>query len=290
MSCPSDVIVTEIGCNVITVATPGPQGPTGPMGNPGVTGPTGAAAGPTGPTGAPGPSSAPIYNNEIAATVPSGDTDNFSPFGYVPGTTNVLVLTPTDDTSTLQGLSATGTPNGFSLLMLNVSETIPMSLLSQSSGTPANQFANSYNAPLVLPPLGATLLVYFTGYGWQIVDVGGEGGANVVAYSTAIAATLTGGSTDWGASPPAGFSSDVTNQIAVTLSADSILDGLLAATTSGFSVLIINLSAVYYIEFAHQSASLAANQFNCQNASPSTIGPFGSATASWVPTQGWFFT
>ena len=98
MSTPAtQVFIGTTQTDVITVQTPGPQGPTGPLGNPGPTGPFG---GPTGPTGPAPTGIAPVYDSQVIATLPSGLTDNYSPFGYVPGVTDCLILTPTDATST----------------------------------------------------------------------------------------------------------------------------------------------------------------------------------------------
>lgn len=51
MSCSASVIVTELGCNVIEVATPGPQGIAGPAGSGSYTTPTTVAALPASPQG-----------------------------------------------------------------------------------------------------------------------------------------------------------------------------------------------------------------------------------------------
>jgi hypothetical protein len=164
MSTPqSQVFIGTTQTNVITVNTPGPQGPTGPLGNPGPTGPGGGPTGPTGPSGA---SLAPTYGNQLFAAVPSGNSDSFSPFGYVPGTTDMLIVMPTDDTSTLLGLAASGVPNGFSLVMFNASPSIDMMIESSSSSTPANQFVCAENSTVLLEAYSKVILVYLTGYGW----------------------------------------------------------------------------------------------------------------------------
>jgi len=164
-TCDTQVLVSNTQCNVIEVCTPGPQGPTGPMGNPGPTGPLG---GPTGPTGPPGSSSAgSLFNNVITANVPSGNSDSFSPFGYVGGTTNALYLTPTDSTSTLLGLSSLGVPLGFALFIWNQSPTIYLTINNQASGTPANQFACAGNSNVALPPFAHAIIVY-VGTQWAV--------------------------------------------------------------------------------------------------------------------------
>jgi len=164
MSTPQNqVFLGTTQTNVITVNTPGPQGPTGPLGNPG---PTGPASGPTGPTGPTGASQAPVYSNTLVATLPSGDSDNFSPFGYVPGVTDFLILMPTDDTSTLLGLAAGGVPNGFSLVMFNGTPSIDMKIESSASSTPANQLVCAENSTALLEGYAKVILVYLTGVGW----------------------------------------------------------------------------------------------------------------------------
>jgi len=140
----------------------GPTGPTGPtgVGAIGPTGPTGTNAGPTGPTG---PVSSFIFNQQVTATLPSGDSDNYAPTGYVPGTTNCLILTPTDGTSALDGLVATGVPNGFPMLIWNASSTISMTFNDENSSTPANQFVCPGAAPATLLPFAKVLVTYLGG-------------------------------------------------------------------------------------------------------------------------------
>jgi hypothetical protein len=159
-TCETQVFIPTNQCDVIEVCTPGPQGPTGPMGNPG---PTGPGSGATGPTGPPGPSSAPVFNVSLAVNVPSGNSDSFSPFGYVGGTTNAMLLTPTDGTSTLLGISAVGVTSGFTLFIWNASATVNLTFANQASSTPTNTFACSGNTNFVLPPFGSVSLVYLGG-------------------------------------------------------------------------------------------------------------------------------
>jgi hypothetical protein len=137
----------------------GPSGPgvTGPTG-PGITGPTGPAGGATGPTGPQGPGSA--FNSQVTATLASGVTDNYSPAGYTGGTTNCLILTPTDGTSTLAGLSASGVTSGYQLIIWNASSTIAFTFENQASGTPANQFACPGAGSVSLGPFTKVLAVY----------------------------------------------------------------------------------------------------------------------------------
>jgi hypothetical protein len=103
------------------------------------------------------------FNRPVTATVPSGVTDNYAPVGYAPGTTNMLILTPTDGTSTLSGLVSAGAVNGFSLLIWNASATLPLKFNNQASGTPANTFACPGAGVVSLPPFAKVLLVYIGG-------------------------------------------------------------------------------------------------------------------------------
>ncbi len=171
MSTPdTQVFVGTTQTNVVTVATPGPQGPTGPLGNPGPTGPFG---GPTGPTGPYAPFSPPAFTDQVIAVLPPGITDNYAPFGYVPGATDCLALTPTNATSTLAGISAIGITSGFSLLLINTSTTTPITLLSSQSSTPlVNELNFANNTNVIMPPLAQTILTWILGIGWMGVGMG----------------------------------------------------------------------------------------------------------------------
>jgi hypothetical protein len=94
-----------------------------------------------------------------------------------------LILYPTDATSTLAGLSAIGVSAGFGLLIVNPSATIPITLLSQQSSTPAvNDFIFPSNGNIILPPLSQTPLAWLTGEGW-----GGNGSSSITQfYGTGI--------------------------------------------------------------------------------------------------------
>jgi hypothetical protein len=198
--------------NVVTVQTPGPQGPTGPLGN---AGPTGPASGPTGPTGPLAPPGPPAFTSPITATVPTGTTDSFAPFGYVAGATNALLLGPADATSTLSGLSALGVIQGFSILLVNTSATLPIAILSQASGTPANDFVGLNNSNQNLPPLSQTQAVYVTGLGWML--------------SASSTSTQLIGSSSSAATAPEGFTEGVL-----------ILDGIATTFALTFPVAFTN--------------------------------------------------
>jgi hypothetical protein len=105
----------------------------------------------------------------------------------VPGVTDALILTPTDGTSTLLGLAGVGAPNGFTILILNASSSIPFNIESQSSTTAANQFVTANNATVVVPPFFEGTLTYFTGYGWAV--------SNFPSYSTQLITSGGGAAT-----------------------------------------------------------------------------------------------
>lgn len=116
--------------------TAGTAGPTGPSGGPqGPTGPTGPSTGATGPTGPAGPALASV------SAAPATSQNNYSPTGYVAGTTNRLLLTPSAAV-TITGLVASGVPDNWTVLIFNASttQTVTFANLSGSSTT-ANQFA-----------------------------------------------------------------------------------------------------------------------------------------------------
>jgi hypothetical protein len=167
--CQPQVTISNTQCDVIEVCSPGPQGPTGPIGQPGPTGPSGT--GPTGPTGPAGPGGGGggglLFNQQVTATVPSGATDSYSPVGYVGGTTNCLILTPTDYTSALAGLDSTNVPNGYPLAILNASPTFRLQFINQSSGIPANNFLCPNSGNAVLSPQSTVILIYIGGQ-WTI--------------------------------------------------------------------------------------------------------------------------
>ena len=82
--------------------------------------------------------------------------NNYSPAGYVGGTTNRLLITPTSGGSTCTGLSASGVPDGWEVVLYNVSATIQITFPNASgSSSAANQF--------LCPGAGAVVLDVQTG-------------------------------------------------------------------------------------------------------------------------------
>lgn len=250
MSTPQNqVFLGTTQTNVLTVNSPGPQGPTGPMGNPGPTGPNN---GPTGPTGPPGEGLAPVFNQSITASLPSGISDSFSPFGYEGGTTNVLILTGTDTTTALAGISAFGVPAGYTLVVWNDSTTLPITLLNQSSGTPANTFACVGNETQVIPPLGRVILIYLDSQ-WTVGATGLSGLGPSVAYSPSSGTVDPGtGITNFCA---------LTGRLNVTLSGNTVFLGLPAGAFDGQQVVIAVVGGNYTLTLDVFNAGTAGAQF-----------------------------
>jgi hypothetical protein len=212
MSTPAtQVFVGTTQTNVIEVQTPGPQGPMGPMGNPGPPGPAGGPPGPPGPAGIPSP---PAFAVQVTAVIPSGIQDSFSPFGYVGGTTNALLLTPTDATSGLRGLSAFGVTPGYTIIIVNQSLTFPITILPAASSTPANNFFTPNSEIVSLAPNTITQLIYVTGDGWAltgssvlttVVTGAGTGIATVVGSYLDSRVVLDGVATTFALTFPTAF-------------------------------------------------------------------------------------
>lgn len=155
-------------------STTGPTGPTGPASGPtgptgpSVTGPTGPSgtgpngptgptgAGPTGPTGPGGVATLSSVSASVAASV-----NNYSPVGYVAGTTNRLLLTPNTGGSTITGLLAA--PDGWQILIWNPSSTDSLIFAHLSgSSTSTNQFACPGASPAYLGPYSAVTIAYIS--------------------------------------------------------------------------------------------------------------------------------
>lgn len=114
-------------------------------------------------------------------------------------------------------------------------------------------------------------------------------GQNKINFANQLIVGLAAGSQDFGASPPIGYVQNTTNQLILNAnSGDSTLAGLLAGQ-SGFSLLIFNSATVGNIIFAHQQASLAANQFTCPQGQAAILPPFTGVIISYVNSIGWIF-
>jgi len=154
-ACQTQVIVSPSQCNVIEVCTPGPQGPTGPMGNPGIPGPTGPG---------PGGSGSVVYNSVLYVTLAAGvqDLGAMPPVGYYQNLTNLLVLTPNAAGSTISGLLG-ATQNGFSILMVNTSATIPIFFEVNSASSSSNSFNGTGTVGILA---SGTTASWLSSYGW----------------------------------------------------------------------------------------------------------------------------
>lgn len=112
-------------------------------------------------------------------------------------------------------------------------------------------------------------------------------GLRSLSAVNSISATLASGSTDLGASPPAGYAAGTTNRLILTPNAaGSTLLGLLAAG-DGFQLLIYNASTTAQITFAHQSAGNSANQFTCPLGVSYVVQPFADQLIKYIAGVGW---
>jgi hypothetical protein len=133
--------------------------PTGPTGTLGPTGPTGASI--TGPTGANGPTGPSLSSLASVAAAMATSVNNYSPASYVGGTTNRLLITPTAGGSTITGLSATSVPDGWQVVLYNVSATITITFSNASgSSSAANQFLCPGAVSASLGPQTAAIVQY----------------------------------------------------------------------------------------------------------------------------------
>ena len=248
-TCETQVLISSTQCNVIEVCTPGPQGPTGPLGNPGPTGPAGGPTGPTGPPNIPGP---PEFTVILPATIPSGINDSFSPFGYVGGSTNALLLTGTDYTSGLAGISAFNVPAGFTLVLWNASTTLPITLLNQASASAPNEFSCSNNGTQIIPPLGRVMLTYLDNQ-WVVGPSGVSGVGPSLAYAP------FSGTVDPGTGIT-GFSG-LTGRLNVTLAGNTTFVGFPAGAYDGMPLTVLIVGGNYTLTFSPRNASTAGAQF-----------------------------
>jgi hypothetical protein len=114
-----------------------------------------------------GGGSAPVYGNAVSvASLAAGSYNNYSPPGYLAGTTNYLSITPTGNV-TLTGLVAPA--YAWSIYVYNAAAltyTITLSNLSASSAA-GNQFACPQAQPLALPPQTGAVLLCPAGGPWS---------------------------------------------------------------------------------------------------------------------------
>jgi hypothetical protein len=117
-----------------------------------------------------GGGSTPTFASSVTDATPGSADNNYSPAGYVGGTTNSLLVTAAVGGTTLTGLSATGVVNGWTILLKNMSATDAITLTNQDAGsTAANRFDNTNSVSWSIAPRAAQLLTYITGVGWSPV-------------------------------------------------------------------------------------------------------------------------
>jgi hypothetical protein len=125
--------------------------------------------GPTGPTGASGGGGSGALHS-ISVTIASGTTDwgASPPSGWVTNTTNRVLVTPTDDTSTLIGMPACN--DGFQVRVIVVSSSLSVDYENASAGTPANNFLTSGAGTVTaIPQKGITWEYVGASTGWMAV-------------------------------------------------------------------------------------------------------------------------
>lgn len=105
-----------------------------------------------------GGGTAPVFTNSVTATLAASQND-YSPTGYVAGTTNRMLLAAASGGSTITGLGAA--TDGWTVYVRNTSATdnITFAHLSGSS-TAANQFSCPQGVSAILAPLTGLLLTY----------------------------------------------------------------------------------------------------------------------------------
>jgi hypothetical protein len=101
------------------------------------------------------------YGSAVSDAAPGSSVNNYSPAGYTAGTTNLLLITAASGGTTITGLSGSGVPQGFTILICDQSTTDLLEFPSLSgSSTAANQFRTA-NAQLVyIPPSGCANATY----------------------------------------------------------------------------------------------------------------------------------
>jgi hypothetical protein len=90
----------------------------------------------------------------------------------VPGVTNCLILTPADSTTILFSLKATGAEPGFSILLVNASQSVPLQIIP---GEISFGFLTPTGSVMFLPPLSSTIAVWISpgivppGFGYWMI-------------------------------------------------------------------------------------------------------------------------
>lgn len=110
------------------------------------------------PAGGTGGGGAPTFASSVTATL-AASQNNYSPTGYVGGTTNRMLLAAASGGSTITGLVAA--TDGWTLYMVNTSTTDSITLTHLSASSSAgNKFSCPQGVSAILAPLASTLLTY----------------------------------------------------------------------------------------------------------------------------------
>jgi hypothetical protein len=103
----------------------------------------------------------------VSASLATGPLNDLAVAGYVGGTTNRLLLTAAVGGTTINGISASGVPDGFTMQIINPSTTDALTFAHLAAGSlAANRFSNVNAASVQIPPLGSARLTYVTNQ-WQ---------------------------------------------------------------------------------------------------------------------------
>jgi hypothetical protein len=108
----------------------------------------------------------PVFSKSIASTLATSQ-DNYSPAGYIAGTTNRLILTPNASGSTLNGLVAAS--DGWSVALWNDDLVVSASIEipNENSSTAANQFLTANNGTTTIESGSGCIISYYAaGPGW----------------------------------------------------------------------------------------------------------------------------
>ena len=106
----------------------------------------------------------------VTATLTTGPLDDLGASKiprYSSGSTTRLLLTPAAGDTTINGLDASGVPDGFSILIVNQSATANLVFAHlASTSLSANQFSNPNASSVAIVPLGAARCTYVVNK-WQ---------------------------------------------------------------------------------------------------------------------------
>jgi hypothetical protein len=110
----------------------------------------------------------PLFSLSVSDT-PASSVNNYSPTGYIGGTTTRLLVVAASGGTTITGLSAIGVPDGFTELLCDQSTTDTLALPHQSSSsTSTNRWLNA-NAGIVVIAAGACVPVTYVVNSWRVI-------------------------------------------------------------------------------------------------------------------------